>query len=101
MGETVVLALISICLGLSALLAVVRIVRGPSVLDRTVSSEVLVTTVVCALGAWAAIHRSATTLPIVISLSLVGFLGSVSVARFVPPSVREHRADDVPPGGDR
>ena len=74
-------AFIALALGLSALLAVVRIVRGPSVLDRTVATEVLVSTLVCALCAEAAINRHATTLPIVISLSLLGFLGSVSVAR--------------------
>lgn len=101
MGESVAFAVIVGCLGLSALLSVVRIVRGPSVLDRTVASEVLVSTIVCALGALAAINRSSTTLPLVISLSLVGFLGSVAVARFIPQPSDEHRAQAVPPGGGR
>ena len=100
MGEFVVLSLIAGCLGLSALLAVGRIVRGPSVLDRTVATEVLVTTVVCSLGALAASTRNATTLPIVISLSLVGFLGAVSVARFIPQPRDEDPAQAAPPRGD-
>ncbi len=70
-------------LALSALLALVRIVRGPSIIDRAVANEVLVSTMVCALGVEAAITRRSTTLPILVSLSLVGFLASVAVARFV------------------
>lgn len=101
MAESLVLFVIAACLGLSALLAVVRIVRGPSVLDRAVASEVLVTTVVCALGALAAIDRSSTTLPLVISLSLVGFLSSVAVARLIPQPSDDHPAQAGPPGGER
>lgn len=74
---------IALVLGLAAILAVVRIVRGPSVLDRTVAAEVLVSTLVCALATEAAMNRHSTTLPIVVSLSLVGFLASVGVARFL------------------
>lgn len=100
----IAVAFVAIALGLSALLAVVRIVRGPSVLDRTVATEVLVSTLVCALCAEAAINRHATTLPIVISLSLLGFLGSVSVARFMPqpPEDKGGRVAVVPaePVGD-
>ncbi len=80
---------IAVVLGLSALLATIRIVRGPSVLDRAVASEVLVASLVCALATEAALDRYTTTLPIVISLSLVGFLASVGVARFM----------GAPPGG--
>lgn len=67
----------------AASLTLVRLVRGPSVLDRVVASEVLVATVICALALEAALTRHTTTLPILISLSLVGFVGSVAVARFV------------------
>ncbi|GAB94811.1 multicomponent Na+:H+ antiporter subunit F [Kineosphaera limosa] len=94
--ETTLFGAIALCLGLSALLAIVRIIRGPSVLDRTVATEVLVSTIVCALGALAALTRSSTTLPIVISLSLVGFLGSVAVARFMP---QPHDPADLPGDG--
>lgn len=101
MAEYLAFAVIAGCLGLSALLAVVRIVRGPSVLDRAMASEVLVTTVIFALGALAAINRSSTTLPIVISLSLVGYLGSVSVARLIPQPRDEGALETAPPGGGR
>ena len=93
---TLVAVVAGILLTVSAALALVRIVRGPSVLDRAVGVEVLVSTMVCGLGVEAATTRHTATLPLLISLSLVGFIGSVSVARFVardrdeePPAERE------------
>ncbi|HLS46845.1 MAG TPA: monovalent cation/H+ antiporter complex subunit F [Ornithinicoccus sp.] len=74
---------VGILLVLAALLTVVRIITGPSVLDRVVGSDVLVSIVVCALGAQTALVEGSSTLPILITLSLVGFMGSVAVARFV------------------
>lgn len=81
--ETVLAWAIGGLLAVSALLALIRITIGPSVLDRVVGSDVLVSIVVCSLGAQAALTEGSTTLPLLISLSLVGFLGSVAVARFV------------------
>lgn len=82
--EGVVIGVVVAVLGLAALLATLRIIRGPSVLDRAVASEVLVAILVCALGLEAATTRHTTTLPILVSLSLIGFVSSVAVARFVP-----------------
>lgn len=81
--ETVLAWAIGGLLAVSALLALIRITIGPSVLDRVVGSDVLVSIVVCSLGAQAALTDGSSTLPLLISLSLVGFLGSVAVARFV------------------
>ncbi|WP_131106281.1 monovalent cation/H+ antiporter complex subunit F [Ornithinimicrobium sufpigmenti] len=83
---------------LSALLSLIRITLGPSVLDRVVASDVLVSIVVCALGAYAALTDAWTTLPLLISLSLVGFMGSVAVARFV---ARDRDTPFVAPAPDR
>lgn len=73
-------------LGVAVLLAITRVVRGPSAVDRAVANEVVVSTLVCALGMEAALNRHSTTLAILLTLSLVGFLSSVAVARF---AVRE------------
>ena len=70
--------------GVGALLAVYRIVVGPSVLDRVIASDVLVATVVCALGAEMALNRHTDTLPVLLVLSLFAVLGSLSAARFLP-----------------
>lgn len=82
----------------SALLTLIRITLGPSVLDRVVASDVLVSIVVCALGAYAALTDAWTTLPLLISLALVGFMGSVAVARFV---ARDRDTPFVAPSPDR
>jgi len=69
---------------LGGLLAVYRIVRGPSVLDRVIASDVLVATVICALGAEMALNRHTDNLPVLLVLALFAVLGSLSVARFLP-----------------
>jgi multicomponent Na+:H+ antiporter subunit F len=79
---SVVVVICVAMLGVAALLLVARISLGPTMLDRVVALEVLVAVVICALGLEAAIHRHTTTLPILVVLSLLGFVGSVSIARF-------------------
>jgi multicomponent Na+:H+ antiporter subunit F len=69
-------------------LVLVRIVRGPTTLDRIVAIDVLLAIVVCSIAAEAAYTRDATSLPILVVLSILGFIGSVSVARFSPRSGR-------------
>ncbi|MDO5627740.1 MAG: monovalent cation/H+ antiporter complex subunit F [Mobilicoccus sp.] len=72
-----------VMLTVAVLLATLRMIKGPSAVDRAVAQEVFVATLVCALGIEAALNRHNTTVPILVSLSLVGFLCSVAVARFV------------------
>lgn len=80
-------------LGLSALMLLARITLGPTMLDRVVALDVLVAVVICGLALEAAVHQHTTTLPILVVLSLLGFVGSVSVARFTRGS------DDVEADG--
>lgn len=69
-------------LGLTGLACLIRIVRGPTMLDRTVAADVFVAACVGAIGVEAAIRQHTTTLPILVALALVAFLGSVSIARY-------------------
>lgn len=73
-------------LSATALLALARMYRGPSLLDRVVAAELLLATALGAVGAEAAVNRHSTTLPVLVVLSLLGFVGSVSLVRF---AVRE------------
>ena len=75
-----------LCVAVS--LVLIRIVRGPTTLDRIVAVDVLLAVVVCAIAAEAAYTRDATSLPILVVLSILGFIGSVAVARFSPRSRR-------------
>ncbi|KAA9089289.1 monovalent cation/H+ antiporter complex subunit F [Microbacterium radiodurans] len=74
---------ISVVFAVSALLTMWRIIRGPSILDRAVASDVLLTLVICALGAEMAINHHTRTLPVLLIVAAVGVFGSISIARFV------------------
>ncbi|MBO0983845.1 monovalent cation/H+ antiporter complex subunit F [Rathayibacter sp. SD072] len=69
--------------GIACLLALVRILIGPSVLDRVVAADVLVATIICGLGADMAVNEHATTLPVALGLALFAVFGSISVAKFM------------------
>ena len=79
---TVVIAIVTALLSVAALLALFRIVRGPSLLDRVVATDLLLAVIVGAVGTEAAINRHATTLPILVVLAILGFVASVAVVRF-------------------
>jgi multicomponent Na+:H+ antiporter subunit F len=89
---TVVVVICAVLLALAGVLAVVRVERGPSMLDRTVGLDVLTTTLVALIGLEAAYSRRTDTVPVLVALSLVGFVGSVTIARF---------ASREPPGEGR
>lgn len=80
---SILLALIYIVFAVAALLTVTRIIRGPSILDRAVAADVLLTLVMCALGAEMAINHHTRTLPVLLIVAAVGVFGSISIARFV------------------
>ena len=79
---TVVLTVCLAALTAAALLLVIRIALGPTMMDRVIALDVLVSAMICWLGVEAAVNRHTTTLPVLMVLSLVGFVGSVSMARF-------------------
>ena len=70
-------------LGVALLLVTVRMIVGPSSLDRLVALDVVVAVVLCGLMVLAALTGETTLVPVVVAASLVGFLGSTSVARLV------------------
>jgi multicomponent Na+:H+ antiporter subunit F len=79
----VVLLAIYVIFAVAALLTLWRIVIGPSILDRAVASDVLLTEVMCVLGAEMAINHHTRTLPVLLIIAAVGVFGSISIARFV------------------
>lgn len=82
----------------AAALTVARMARGPSSLDRVVAADVLVAVVIAVLAGEAVVNDHATTLPVMLVLSLLGFAGAVSIARFVAERDRAVRREDP---GDR
>lgn len=84
------LVVIFVVFAVAALLTVWRIIVGPSILDRAVASDVLLTEVMCVLGAEMAISQHTRTLPVLLVIAGVGVFGSVAIARFVA------RKEDAP-----
>ena len=78
----VVVLICAVLLAAAATLAVVRAEKGPSMLDRTFALDVFTTTLVGTIALEAAWSRRTETIPILVVLSLVGFVGSVTIARF-------------------
>ena len=96
MVDTAVLVMVSagaLLLAVAAVLTVARMSRGPSSLDRVVAADVLVAVVIAALALEAVLNDHGTTLPVMLVLSLLGFAGAVSIARFVADRDKATRWD--------
>ena len=83
--------IVSAVLALAAVLALVRLARGPSLLDRLLAIDVLLAVVCAGLIVDMAAGGHMNNLTLVVVICLVGFIGSVAVARFVTDGrPREH-----------
>lgn len=91
---TVVAIVVTVLLTVAAGLILVRLVRGPSILDRIIAADALLVTVICGIALEAAYRRDATTLPILVVTAVLGSAASVAVARFV---ARRDVPSRVPP----
>ncbi|HEU5028397.1 MAG TPA: monovalent cation/H+ antiporter complex subunit F [Spirillospora sp.] len=95
---TVVLDAVTAVLFLAAACTLVRIVRGPSMLDRAMALDVLLAVIMAGLGASAVADGDTWVMPTLLALSLVAFVGSVAVARFLTHHVP--RPDEPEQGAD-
>ncbi len=82
MVVTVVLAIAGALLLAAAVLTAYRLLDGPSTLDRLVAIDTILAVSMCGLAVWAVYSRDTTLVPAIVALSLVSFVGSVSIARF-------------------
>ena len=93
----VMIAVVVGLLSAAGAMVTLRLVRGPSTLDRAVALDALVSVVMCGIGVQTAVQRNAFYTPVLLVLSFLGFTGSVGVARFM--TLRDEAgADDD--GGD-
>lgn len=84
----------SVLLAASVVIALFRIVRGPSILDRMIGTDVVLASIMCGLGGYMALSDRTDLLPVLIVLAMLGFVGSVSVSRYVSKS------DSMTPGAE-
>lgn len=80
--NTAVVVVCAVLLTAGGVMAAIRAEKGPSMLDRTIALDIVVTVVVAAVALYAAVDRRADVVPILVVLSLVGFVGSVTISRF-------------------
>lgn len=79
----VVLWICATILSVSAFLAIIRLVKGPSILERVIATDVLLLIVSAALCVEMTVNRHTNNLVFVLLACLVGFIGSVTVSRYV------------------
>ena len=79
----VVLWICATILSISAFLALIRLVKGPSILERVIATDVLLLIVSAALCIEMTVNRHTNNLIFVELACLVGYVGSVTVYRYV------------------
>lgn len=72
-----------IMLFLAAVGVVIRVSKGPSMLDRMVAVDLFTSTILAAMVTISALTRRSDLLPVLVILAIVGFIGSTTIARFV------------------
>jgi multicomponent Na+:H+ antiporter subunit F len=95
-ATTVLYIAAGVLFSLAAGFAVVRIVRGPTILDRVIASDVLLTVLVLVVGAEMVIDGHTRTIPIMLVLTGTAALSTIAVARYV--SKQDTRRNDPPEG---
>ena len=80
---TVVAVVAYVLLSIGALCTLVRLVIGPSLADRVVATDLLLVLVICAVGVNAVHVGRSDYLDVMVVVGVVGFLGTVTVARFI------------------
>ncbi|MFT3877593.1 MAG: MrpF/PhaF family protein [Propioniciclava sp.] len=86
------IALAVVVLVAAVLLTMIRLAKGPTGLDRGISSDVLISILIAGIATHAIVMRTSVGLIIILMLSLVGFTGAVALARLITgTSIRERR----------
>ena len=75
-------------LALALLLSFVRLVRGPSLMDRVVALELIAIVVVGIIAVYAVGTDEPALIDVAIVLALVAFLGAVAFARYAERAMR-------------
>lgn len=72
-----------VLLSTSAVLATFRVIRGPSILDRLIASDVLLTCLMLSVGTEMVINGHTRTIPLMLALAAGAVFATVAVARYV------------------
>jgi multicomponent Na+:H+ antiporter subunit F len=78
-----VIAIAAVLVGAALVLALLRLVRGPSSADRVVALDLMAAITACAIALQSLATGSEAFLRVATILALVGFLGTVAFASFL------------------
>lgn len=78
----------------AALLITIRMVRGRSLLDRMIASDVLLTTVILVLGAAMVINDRTDNIVLMIVIAAVSSFAAIAVARTILKQDRQPAAEE-------
>ena len=92
--ESALFLAIGVLFTAAALMALYRIVRGPSILDRMIASDVLLTTLILVVGAEMVYNGHTRSIPFMLVLAAIAIFATVAVARYV--SKQDRNADEAP-----
>lgn len=81
--ETVITVIAMIILGLSAVLTIIRMSKGPTSLDRVMSLDLLTGIVIGVIALWITATGLDLGLTIMLVLSVTSFIGAASMPRFM------------------
>jgi multicomponent Na+:H+ antiporter subunit F len=70
-------------LAAAAVLAMFRLARGPSILERVLALDVLLAIIIAALCVDMAVNQHLNHLVFIVAAAVLGFMGSVTVSRYV------------------
>lgn len=79
----IVAIIVAVVLSLAGAGTIYRIAKGPSLLDRVIAADVLLAIFGAALATEMAVNKHVDNLALLVVLTVIGFIGSVTVARFV------------------
>lgn len=91
---TYVLLAGALMLTAAAILLVVRMTVGPTILDRSMALDVMMSVMVCAVALKTIWREDSWAMPMLLVLASVGFVGAVSIARFASGAEDEVADDD-------
>ena len=81
--KTIGFLIVGVMFTAAAFMALYRIVRGPSILDRMIASDVLMTTIILVVGAEMVYNGHTRSIPFMLVLAAIAIFATVSVARYV------------------
>ena len=104
---TETMPILSLCVQLSfvavmagVVLAMVRLLKGPSLPDRVVALDTMTVLIVTFCGLFAIDTGSTAFVDVAIVLALIGFLATVALARYVERRAQRTDASRVPRAGE-